>query len=55
MKNCSLSYQCNECKGKHVTICQGPRKHDPNSKTDSNPAATIPANETLTTLNESRH
>ena len=49
-------YQCNKCKGKHnITICEGPRKHDHITKKHSNPASAIPDNETLATLNESRH
>ena len=56
MKNCSVNYQCNKCKGKHnITTCEGPRKHDHITKKHSNPASAIPDNETLTTLNESRH
>ena len=56
MKNCSINYQCNKCKGKHnITICEGPRKLDPNTKKDSNLAPITQDNETLTTLNESRH
>ena len=56
MKNCSVNYQCNKCKGKHnITICEGPRKHDHITKKHSNPASAIPDNETLATLNESRH
>ena len=56
MKNCSINYQCNKCKGKHnITICKGPRKPDPNAKKDCNPAPIIQDIETLTTLTESRH
>ena len=56
MKNCSINYQCNKCKGKHnITICEGPRKLDPNTKKDSNLAPITQDNETLTTCNESRH
>ena len=56
IKNCSINYQCNKWKGKHnITICEGPRKPDPNAKKDCNPAPIIQDNETLTTLNESRH
>ena len=56
MKNCSINYQCNKCKGKHnITICEGPRKLDPNTKKDPNLAPIIQDNETLTTLNKSRH
>ena len=64
-ENCSINYQRNKCKGKHnVTICEGPRKPDPKTKKDCNPvllriqylyAFANPDNETLTTLNESRH
>ena len=56
MKSCSISCQCNKCKGKHnITICEGPRKLDPNTKKDCNLVPIIQDNETLTTLNESRH
>ena len=56
MKNCSVNYQCNKCKGKHnVTICEGPRKLDPNTKKDCNLAPILQDNKTLTTLNERRH
>ena len=56
MKNCSINHQCNKCKSKHnITICEDPRKLDPNTKKDSNIAPIIQDNETLTTLNESRH
>ena len=56
MKNCSVNYQCNKCKGKHnITICESPRIHDHITKKHSNPAPAIPDNETLTALNESRH
>ena len=56
MKNCGINYQCNNCKGKHnITICEGPRKLDPNTKKDCNLAPIIQDSETLTTLNESRH
>ena len=56
MKNCSVNYQCNKCKGKHnITICEGPRKFDPNTKKDSNLAPIIQDNETLTKIKESRH
>ena len=45
MKNCSINYQCNKRKGKHIiTIC------DSNTKKDSNLAPIIRDNETLTTL-----
>ena len=51
MKNCSINYQCNKCKGKHnITTCEGPRKLDPNTKKDSNLAPNTQDNETLTTL-----
>ena len=36
-------------------ICEGPRNLDPNTKKDSNLVRIIQDNETLTTLNESRH
>ena len=56
LENCSVNYQCNKCKGKHnITICEGPRKFDPNAKKDSNLAPIIQDNETLTKLKESRH
>ena len=56
MKNCSINHQCNKCKSKHnITICEDPRKLDPNTKKDSNIAPIIQDNETLTTLNENRH
>ena len=56
MKNCSINYQCNKCKGKHnITICEGPRKLDPNTGKDCNLAPIIQDNVRLTTLNESRH
>ena len=56
MKNCSINYRCNKCKGKHnITICESPRKLDPNTKKDSNLAPITQDNETLTTLNESSH
>ena len=56
MKNCSINYQCNKCKGKHnITICKDPRKPDPNAKKDCNPAPTIQDIETPKTLTESRH
>ena len=56
MKNCSINYQCNKCKGKHnITICEAPRKLDPNTKKDSNLVPITQDNETLTTLNESSH
>ena len=56
MKNCSINYQCNKSKGKHnITIYEGPRKLDPNTKKDFNLAPIIQDNETLTTLNKSRH
>ena len=56
MKNCSINHQCNKCKSKHnITICEDPRKLDPNTKKDSNIAPIIQDTETLTTLNESRH
>ena len=46
----------NKCKGKHnIIICESPRKPDPNIKKDCNPSPIIQDNETLTTLNESRH
>ena len=56
IKNCSINYQCNKCKGKHnIMICEGPRNLDPNTQKDSNLVRIIQDNETLTTLNESRH
>ena len=56
MKNCSINYQCNKCKDRYnITICEGPRKLDPNTKKDSTLAPIIQDNETLTRLNESRH
>ena len=64
-ENGSINDQGNKCKGKHnITICEGPRKLDPKTKIDCNPvllqiqhlyAFANPDNETLTTLNESRH
>ena len=56
LKNCSVNYHCNKCKGKHnIMVCKGPGKPNPNTKKDSNPALAISDNETLITLNESRH
>ena len=56
MENCSVNYRCNKWKGKHNTmICEGSRKHDPNIKKDSSIIPPVPDNDTLTTLNESRH
>ena len=56
MKNCSINYLCNKCKGKHnIAICKSPRKLDPNTKTDCNLAPIIQDNKTLNTPNESRH
>ena len=64
-ENGSINDQGNKCKGKHnITICEGPRKLDPKTKKDCNPVLlriqhlytfANPDNETLTTLNESRH
>ena len=51
MKNCSINYQCNKCKDKHnITIYERPRKLDPNTKKDCNPANMIQGNETLATF-----
>ena len=56
MENCSVNYRCNKWKGKHNTmICEGSRKHDPNIKKDSSIIPPVPDNDTLTTLNKSRH
>ena len=51
-----MTFQDHRSKGKNnITICDGPRKPDPNTKKDCNPSTAIPDNETLTTFNESRH
>ena len=56
IKNCSINYQCNKCKRRYnITICEGPRKLDPNTKKDSTLASIRQDNETLKRLNESRH
>ena len=56
MENCSVNYRCNKWKGKHNTmVCEGSRKHDPNIKKDSSIIPPVPDNDTLTTLNKSRH
>ena len=56
IKNCSINYQCNKYKRRYnITICEGPRKLDPNTKKDSTLASIRQDNETLKRLNESRH
>ena len=53
MKNCSVHFYCNnfQCEFKqNITIWEGPRKPNPNTKKISNLEPTITGNETLAKL-----
>ena len=58
MKNRSAHFYCNnfycECK-QNITIWEGPRKHNPNTKKISNPESTIIGSETLAKPNKKRN